>query len=319
MTKIFISYRREDTSGYAGRLLERLSSEFGGENVFMDLEDIQPGTDFVEAIQHAVGSSDILIVLIGKRWLMATDSAGRRRIDNPQDFVRIEIESGLARGLRVIPVLVNQTVMPSASEMPETLASLARWQAHELSDTRWDYDIQQLVHALGGSRPFLRRIWDNRWLRIATAAVALAVFAIVFFLNQNRSVSSRSGPQAGVGISPATADVKRATVDVSGSWIAEVTYDWGALHTERFTLTADAGELFGTATFLGVGRGIVQGRIQENTITFVTKTAENLGNETKEVTHSYRGKVVGNEIRFIMQTDGGFSPHPPIQFTARRN
>lgn len=318
MPKIFISYRREDTSGYAGRLQERLSSEFGAENVFMDLEDIQPGTDFVEAIQHAVSSSDILIVLIGKRWLMATDTSGERRIENPQDFVRIEIESALARGLRVIPVLVSQTVMPSASEMPEALAGLARCQAHELSDTRWVYDLDQLIRALGG-RTLVRRAGHSRLLWIVAAAAALAVFAVTMVLFLNRDDKNRSGPQAGIHNSLSTADVKRATVDVSGAWIAEVTYDWGARYTERFTLTADAGELIGSVTFLGVARGIVQGRIQEDRITFATKTAENLGNETKEVTHSYRGRVVGNEIRFVMQTEGSFSPHPPIQFTARRN
>ena len=308
MPKIFISYRREDTSGYAGRLLERLSSEFGGENVFMDLEDIQPGTDFVEAIQRAVGSSDVLIVLIGKRWLTATDESGRRRIENPQDFVRIEIENALARGLRVIPVLVNQTVMPSASELPEPLASLARCQAHELSDRRWDYDVDQLVRVLGG-RTLVRRIGQSRLLWIAAAVGALVVVALSIVLYLNRDP---------IRVSP-TPDMRRATVDVSGTWIADVTYDWGARHTERFILTADAGELSGTASFLGVGRGIVQGRIQENRITFTTKTAENLGNETKEVTHSYRGRVSGNEIQFVMQTEGGFSPHPPVQFTARRN
>jgi hypothetical protein len=307
MPKIFISYRREDTSGYAGRLLERLSSEFGGENVFMDLEDIQPGTDFVEAIQHAVGSSDVLIVLIGKRWLMATDESGRRRIENPQDFVRIEIESALARGLRVIPVLINQTVMPSASELPEQLASLARCQAHELSDRRWDYDVDQLVRVLGG-RTLVRKIGHSRLLWIVAAVGALVVVALSIVLYLNRDPIQVIGDPH-----------MRRAIDVSGTWIADVTYDWGARYTERITLTADDGELSGSASFLGVGRGIVQGRIQENRITFTTKTAENLGNETKEVTHSYRGRVSGNEIQFVMQTEGGFSPHPPVQFTARRN
>ena len=111
----------------------------------MDLEDIKPGVDFADTISKAVGSCDLLIVLIGKQWLTISDSTGRRRIDNPQDFVRLEIATALSRNVRVIPVLVGKASMPGSEELPEPLASLARRQAHELSDDRWDFDVGQLI------------------------------------------------------------------------------------------------------------------------------------------------------------------------------
>src|SRR5262245_40887774 len=105
MPNIFISYRREDSSGYAGRLHEQLSAAFGANHIFMDIQDIKPGVDFEDALNRAVGACDILIVLMGKQWLTITDATGRRRIDNPQDFVRLEIATALKRNVRVIPAL----------------------------------------------------------------------------------------------------------------------------------------------------------------------------------------------------------------------
>lgn len=134
---IFISYRREDAAGYAGRLYDRLAGHFGAERVFMDVEGIEPGADFVEAIERAVGSCEALIVIIGDEWLSA-ESAGRRRLDDPADFVRIETATALARGIRVVPVLVEGAVMPRADQLPADLAPLTRRQAVELSHKQWD-------------------------------------------------------------------------------------------------------------------------------------------------------------------------------------
>jgi len=184
MPKIFITYRREDSSGYVGRLHERLSAAFGAKSVFMDLEDIKPGADFADTISKAVGSCDILIVLIGKQWLTINDATGRRRIDDPLDFVRLEIATALNRNVRVIPVLVRKASMPVSEELPEPLASMARRQAHELSDDRWDFDVGQLIKALGGGSVThkIRRIW-YRW-RLKVAAVIgfmFFTFLLVFY------------------------------------------------------------------------------------------------------------------------------------------
>ena len=114
MKGIFISYRRQDAAGNAGRLYDRLARHFGAERVFMDVEGIEPGLDFVEALEGAVASCEVLIVVIGAGWL-ATDNAGKRRLDDPKDFVRIETAAALARHIRVVPVLVDGAVMPGST------------------------------------------------------------------------------------------------------------------------------------------------------------------------------------------------------------
>jgi len=144
---IFINYRREDSAGHAGRLFDALSSHFAG-RLFMDVDTLEPGVDFVEAIEQAVGSCEVLIVIIGREWLTIEDQAGRRRLDNPGDFVRLEVESALARKIRVIPVLVQDAPMPRAEELPESLARLARRNAIELSDARWAYDVDRLARTI---------------------------------------------------------------------------------------------------------------------------------------------------------------------------
>ena len=145
--KIFISYRRDDSAGHAGRLFDRLREHFGREQLFMDVDHIEPGEDFVQVIEAAVGSSAILLVVIGRRWLTSGDVTARR-LDNPNDFVRLEVASALASNIRVIPVLVQDAIMPSPQDLPADLLSLSRRNAIELSDRRWDRDVDQLISDL---------------------------------------------------------------------------------------------------------------------------------------------------------------------------
>ena len=145
---IFISYRRDDSAGYAGRLASDLERVFGDALVFQDVEDIKPGADFVEVIDRAVGTSAVLLAVIGRQWLGATDQTGHPRLEDPRDFVRAEIGAALRRGIDVIPVLVEGATMPRAEQLPDDLGPLARHQAIELSDTRWDYDVSQLTGAI---------------------------------------------------------------------------------------------------------------------------------------------------------------------------
>jgi hypothetical protein len=146
--RIFISYRREETAYPAGWLYDRLVERFGSGQVFKDVDSIQLGDDFVEVITGAVGSCDVLLALIGKQWLTVTDGQGRRRLDDPEDFVRLEIEAALARDVRVIPILVDEARMPPASELPGSLAGLVRRQALELSPARFDFDTGRLLRVL---------------------------------------------------------------------------------------------------------------------------------------------------------------------------
>jgi predicted ATPase len=149
--RIFLSYRRDDVEGYAGRLFDALKGAFRPEHVFRDVEAIAPGVDYVEAIDTAVASCDVLLVLIGRRWLDAADESGRR-LDNPDDVLRSrEVEAALAHQVRVIPVLVHGAQMPRPDELPEPLRPLHFRRALELSDARWEYDVGRLIETLGGA------------------------------------------------------------------------------------------------------------------------------------------------------------------------
>lgn len=146
--RIFISYRRDNSEGQAGRLFDGLSLHFGKDKIFMDIDSIEPGEDFVEVIEREVGCCSVLIAIIGKEWLNSTDVAGRRRLDKPEDYVRLEIATALERNIRVIPVLVQGASMPYSQELPESLAKLARRQAIELSSARWQHDVSCLIQTL---------------------------------------------------------------------------------------------------------------------------------------------------------------------------
>ena len=146
--QVFISYRRQETAYAAGWLYDRLSARIGEGKIFKDVDSIGLGEDFVEVITAAVGACDVLLALIGDEWLAFTDDTGRRRIDDPDDFVRLEIEAALARDVRVIPVLVDGAAMPRADELPDSLAKLVRRQALELSPDRFNFDTGRLLEVL---------------------------------------------------------------------------------------------------------------------------------------------------------------------------
>ncbi|HEX8150612.1 MAG TPA: SUMF1/EgtB/PvdO family nonheme iron enzyme [Pyrinomonadaceae bacterium] len=144
---IFICYRRDDSGGYARALYERLSAHFGDGQIFMDLDRIEPGEDFVQVIEEAVGSCGIMLALIGRNWLTSSDEGGRK-LDNPHDFVRLEATAALARGIGVIPVLVQGARMPRPQDLPEDIRPLSRRNALELSDRWWRQDVERLVETL---------------------------------------------------------------------------------------------------------------------------------------------------------------------------
>lgn len=146
--QIFICYRRDDTAGYAGRLYDRLAARFGADRVFMDIDGIGLGTDFVEEIEKAVAACKVQIVLIGRRWLTVKDAKGNRRIDDPEDFVRLEVESALRRKIRVIPALVGGVDMPALDELPESLRPLRRRQGIQITHAGFDGDVSTLISKL---------------------------------------------------------------------------------------------------------------------------------------------------------------------------
>jgi hypothetical protein len=145
---IFISYRRSDSDHAAGRLALSLEKTFQRQQLFMDIDNIEPGINFVKALSEKVGACDVLLAIIGPSWLEATDENGQRRLDSARDFVRIEIEAALKRDVRVIPVLVDGAQMPKEEQLPEPLKELSQRQAVRLSHERFAADADGLASAL---------------------------------------------------------------------------------------------------------------------------------------------------------------------------
>jgi hypothetical protein len=149
--KIFINYRRGDEPGFTQALLGRLEQAFPAERLFIDVDNIPPGEDFVRMLESQVAQCDAMLTVIGNNWLDAIDERGGRRLDDPNDFVRIEIESALKLGKRVIPVLVHQARMPHPDELPEAIRPLSQRNAVRLTHERFRADVQGLIKALQGA------------------------------------------------------------------------------------------------------------------------------------------------------------------------
>ena len=145
---LFISYRRSDAGPYARLLQVQFAKRLPGTPVFMDLDSIEAGTDFAEAIKAGVNSCRVLVALIGPKWLDLRDKEGRRRLDNPDDYVRLEIRSALERRVRVIPVLIDGTEMPQRRQLPDDLSKLATLNALQMGYDRYEYDETRLITAI---------------------------------------------------------------------------------------------------------------------------------------------------------------------------
>ena len=186
--KIFINYRRDDSAGTAGRLHDRFVQTFGRKNLFMDVDHIPAGVDFVDYLRSQVAACDVFLAVIGPNWLDAKDDSGRRRFDNPDDFVTIEIAAALARNIRVIPVLVDGARTPKADKLPDSVKPLARRNAVEVRNTHFGRDAEALANkvaeALKDTRPVTRQssimasavAWlmaTGHWRTVAGSATAL--------------------------------------------------------------------------------------------------------------------------------------------------
>jgi hypothetical protein len=205
MHGMFISYRRHDSAGHTGRLFDRLRAALGPNRVFMDITGIEAGVDFVDTIEQAIGSCELLLVVIGPQWLMSADANGRPRLQDPGDFIRVEIGVALKRKVRVIPVLVGGASMPLADALPDDLKGLTRRQAVELRDSRWDADTNDLIAVLErvlGPQPTdqaaaqdttVRRAKAGYW-KWAAAALVLVLAAIAAWNVSSRSSRAGSPP-----------------------------------------------------------------------------------------------------------------------------
>jgi hypothetical protein len=208
--RIFISYRREETAYPAGWLFDRLTEHFGDGSVFKDVDSIEFGDDFATAIATAVASCDVLLALIGARWATISDEHGHRRLDQPDDFVRREIEAALTRNVRVIPILIDRTRMPKADELPPSLAPLIHRQALDIDPSRFSSDTTRLIAVLQKSlddkrlppgatdsaAPIRRR---RARIALAVGAAAAVLTAAVVF-----TTSKLGAPVTGTSTTPTT-------------------------------------------------------------------------------------------------------------------
>ncbi len=187
MTRIFISYRIADTAPIAGRIYDRLKDAFGEANVFKDSHNIHPGDDFRGKIYEAVAACDVVLVLIGTQWLTVKDKHGNRRLDDPKDWVRTEVEIGLQRDrVRVIPAIIGAAAMPAPEDLPDSLKELAYKQAEFVrADSLFDRDIRALIHAIQSDKPAPRRRSRSADFIIVATVLLIAVLAVVMHMIRN--------------------------------------------------------------------------------------------------------------------------------------
>ena len=151
MSGIFISYRRDDSRDIAGRLVDRLRQDYSDEQLFLDIDAIPAGTNFETVLADRLKACDVLLAVIGPRWVKVKDASGKRRLDEPGDYVRREIASALQRNdVRVIPLLVSDATMPRAEDLPDDLKALIARQKYELRYERFNADANDLISQLAG-------------------------------------------------------------------------------------------------------------------------------------------------------------------------
>ena len=203
--RIFLSYRHEDSSAWAGRMHDSLASKLGQENVFQDVAAVRPGQDFTSAIEGALGRSDATLAVIGPRWLTATSADGLRHLADEHDHVRAELSAALRLGGLIVPVLVGRATMPRPEQLPDDLKPLALLQAVTLRDESWSRDFEDLFDALRVESSPAR----TRRMLLATFAVlvVVAVLAVVALLvrsdgDDGSSTDSATTPPTDAG--PAT-------------------------------------------------------------------------------------------------------------------
>lgn len=299
MPKLFISYRREDSAGFAGRLTDALEQRLGAGSVFRDVDDIRPGEDFEAVIERGLRQVQVVLVVIGPGWLEAA-ADGRRRLDRPDDFVRREVESALASGKPVVPILVGGASMPDAAALPPALRGLANRQALVMGDASWATDLARLQAVLAqwleapAAPPASRRT-----LLVGMATVALAALGLgAWWVWQGRG----PGPEA-----------------VVGAWKAEVAYPWNLSLEERFDFALRDGRIEGQASFLGVARALEAAEWRDGQLHFLTRSETVSGNEpAREMVQRYELTPVDDTLRVRLQIHRSHSVGAPLEFVAQR-
>jgi hypothetical protein len=172
---IFISYRREDASGEARSIYQELASVFP-KHLFMDVDSITKGRDFGLALTDTLKRCSVMLVLVGQRWLDARDDSGKRKLDDPNDFVRLEIAAALKRNIPLIPVLIQGTKMPKADELPDDLKPLAMRQAAIITHENFSGDMDRFARDL---EPLLPKF---AFYITVMKVIVVALFVLIWFM-----------------------------------------------------------------------------------------------------------------------------------------
>ncbi|MGE5463460.1 MAG: toll/interleukin-1 receptor domain-containing protein [Syntrophothermus sp.] len=178
--RIFISYRRSDSAGHAGRLYDYLKNYFGAERIFFDADTIRPGANFEQKISDELDRSEAMLALIGNQWLDSKDKDGNRRLESAHDYVRFEVETALAKNIQLIPVLLQGTQMPSPGMLPETLGGLSMHNAIRLNDDHWNSDCKLLAEIIKSTLNISRSIQERKIRRYRI--IVFVLFALVTLL-----------------------------------------------------------------------------------------------------------------------------------------
>lgn len=281
MTNLFISYRRDDAGGHAGRLSDRMIARFGAERVFMDVQDIEPGQNFEQAIAQTLSKCDHLLAVIGPRWVQILHA----RQASGEDFVRHEIGVALSQGMTVIPVLVGGAKMPTADQLPPALAAFLRCQAVEVRDDRFDEDAAVIVGFLAKGADATSVNILGRHVRRRTLVWSLAALTVAVV--------------AGWLAWPESAPVPTA----EGEWIAELRKPGQPSYRVRLVLARSGDQLTGRVKY-PTGEGpIVDGRIEGNRLTFHTSHLPQFA--SAPATIRYQAELKGDSITITASDDAG--------------
>lgn len=298
MLRVFVSYRRDDSAGFAGRLTDALERRFGAGSVFRDVDDIVPGADFGAVIEHGLGQVQAVLVVIGPYWIGAADARGRR-LDRPDDPVRREVELALAAGKPVIPVLVGGAPMPDAAALPASMRALAGRNALTLGDASWAADVARLETALLRWLPPPAPSMRGARRRAALLAAVAAVLGAGgwWWLR-------------GTAADPAA---------LAGEWRAEVVYPWNLTVRERFLFTVDDGRIGGSASFLGVARALEAVEWDAGRARFQTRSETVPGDgPVRQMVQKYEVWRDGEALHVRLQIHRSHAVDPPLEFAAHR-
>lgn len=269
---IFVSYRHKDTQGEASRLADDLREALAGVQIFRDVETIAPGEDFVVALERALADCSVMLVLIGPIWLETRDAQGRRKIDDPNDWTRLEVATGLKRDVRVIPVTCRDAALPASEELPEDIRALRRRQAFQLDNDRWRYDVEQLISRLAQSEGFERARKPataepapakppntlKRWA-LAGAGVIGAMIAIISMIDTGDGLESGGGKA-----------LPPPNPDISGVWRSSD----GEVYVFQQTGREVAMTLQAQGVLRGQGRGTIDGNLLTLAVTLLAQGAQ---------------------------------------------